>query len=1040
MEPTPGLPAYAELRCVSTFSFLLGASQPEELIERAKTMGYSALALTDECSMAGIVRAHVAAQRVGLKLLVGSQFRVEVQEADEAGPFNLVVLACNLNGYGNLCEFITALRRNAPKGTYRLRLQDLATAVLDDCVVVASPQRGATPAQLLGLARWLLARFTGRCWLGVELPRQLDDEMWLYRLREASELSAIPLVAVGDVYMHVRSRKPLHDVMTATRIGRPLTECGLDLQVNAERHLRTRLRMSQTFPADLLAQTLQVTERCSFSLEKLKYQYPDEVVPAGETPSSYLRRITYEGAGRRWPNGVPAKVQSQIEHELQLISELKYEHYFLTVFDIVAFARSRHILCQGRGSAANSVVCYCLGVTEVDPARMAVLFERFISRERNEPPDIDVDFEHERREEVIQYLYGKYGRARAALTAVAISYRPKSAIRDVGKALGIDAATIDALAKNHSWWDGVGVMPERIAELGLSLDDLVIRQLVHLTGQLINLPRHLSQHPGGFVLTKGPLSRMVPIENAAMPDRTVIQWDKDDIDALGLLKVDVLALGMLTAIRKSLDFIGQRKGHAFAMQDIPAEDQTTYDMICQADTVGVFQIESRAQMSMLPRLRPRCFYDLVIEVAIVRPGPIQGGMVHPYLNRRQGKEPVSYPSKALEQALGRTLGVPVFQEQVMQVAMLAAGFTAGEADQLRRAMAAWKRKVGLQQYHARIVDGMTSRGYERSFAEAIFEQIKGFSEYGFPESHAASFALLVYASCWIKCHHPAEFLAAMLNSQPLGFYSPSQLVQDAKRHGVEVRRVDVMHSDWDCTLEGLPHPPAVRLGLRLVSGLKLESGQRIVAARSGAPFDSAEDLARRARLEQHEMTQLASADALMSLAGHRRQQVWEAAGLRSAPQLLREAPVEEEPLELPAAGEGEEVVWDYAATGLTLRRHPLAILRPKLAALGWKTAAELHELPTGRLARACGIVTVRQQPETAKGVMFVSLEDETGNVQIIVWPKVKVRWRMPLLHSRLMGVRGTWQREGDVRNLIAGQVEDLSAMLGGLATTTREFR
>ena len=1040
METTPGLPAYAELRCVSTFSFLLGASQPEELVERAKSMGYSALALTDECSMAGIVRAHGAAQRVGLKLLAGSQFRVEVQEGDEPAPFNLVVLACTLDGYGNLCEFITALRRNAPKGSYRLRLQDLESAGLDDCVVVASPLRGATPAQLVGLARWLLTHYSGRCWLGVELLRQLDDEMWLYRLREASELSAIPLVAVGDVCMHVRSRKPLHDVMTATRIGKPLTECGLALQVNAERHLRTRLRLAQTFPADLLAQTLQVAERCSFSLDELKYQYPDEVVPAGETPGSHLRRITYEGAGRRWPDGVPAKVQAQIEHELELIAELKYEHYFLTVYDIVAFARSRHILCQGRGSAANSVVCYCLGVTEVDPARMAVLFERFISRERNEPPDIDIDFEHERREEVIQYLYQKYGRSRAALTAVAISYRPKSAIRDVGKALGIAAETVDALAKNHSWWDGMGVMPERIAELGLSLDDLAVRQLVQLTGQLIHLPRHLSQHPGGFVLTKGPLSRMVPIENAAMPERTVIQWDKDDIDALGLLKVDVLALGMLTAIRKSLDLIGMRKGHAFAMQDIPAEDQTTYDMICQADTVGVFQIESRAQMSMLPRLRPRCFYDLVIEVAIVRPGPIQGGMVHPYLNRRQGKEPVSYPSRALEQALGRTLGVPVFQEQVMQVAMLAAGFTAGEADQLRRAMAAWKRKGGLEKYYGRIVDGMTSRGYERQFAEAIFEQIKGFSEYGFPESHAASFALLVYASCWIKCHHPAEFLAAMINSQPLGFYSPSQLVQDAKRHGVEVRRVDVMHSDWDCTLEGLPHPPAVRLGLRLVSGLKLESGQRIVNARREAPFDSAEDLALRARLEQHEMTQLASADALMSLAGHRRQQVWEATGLGSAPQLLRAAPVDEEPLELPAAGEGEEVVWDYAATGLTLRRHPLAILRPQLAAMGWKTAAQLHDLPTGRLARACGIVTVRQQPETAKGVMFVSLEDETGSVQLIVWPKVKARFRLPLLRSRLMAVKGSWQREGDVRNLIAAHVEDLTPLLGGLVTETREFR
>ncbi|HRH85550.1 MAG TPA: error-prone DNA polymerase [Rubrivivax sp.] len=1040
METTPGLPAYAELRCVSSFSFLLGASQPEELVERAKAMGYSALALTDECSMAGIVRAHGAAQRVGLKLLVGSQFRVEVEEGDEPAPFNLVALACTLDGYGNLCEFITALRRNAPKGSYRLRLRELDRAVLDDCVVIASPLRGATPSQLVGLARWLLTRFTGRCWVGAELLRQLDDEMWLYRLREASELSAIPLVAVGDVCMHLRSRKPLHDVMTATRIGKPLTECGLELQVNAERHLRTRLRLAQTYPADLLAQTLLVAERCSFSLDELKYQYPDEVVPSGETPSSYLRRITYEGAGRRWPDGVPAKVQAQIEHELELIAELKYEHYFLTVYDIVAFARSRHILCQGRGSAANSVVCYCLGVTEVDPARMAVLFERFISRERNEPPDIDIDFEHERREEVIQYLYQKYGRSRAALTAVAISYRPKSAIRDVGKALGIDPETIDALARNHSWWDGMGVMPERIAELGLSLDDLAIRQLVQLTGQLIHLPRHLSQHPGGFVLTKGPLSRMVPIENAAMPERTVIQWDKDDIDVLGLLKVDVLALGMLTAIRKGLDLIGMRKGHAFAMQDIPAEDQTTYDMICQADTVGVFQIESRAQMSMLPRLRPRCFYDLVIEVAIVRPGPIQGGMVHPYLNRRQGKEPVSYPSRALEQALGRTLGVPVFQEQVMQVAMLAAGFTAGEADQLRRAMAAWKRKGGLQQYYSRIVDGMTSRGYERAFAEAIFEQIKGFSEYGFPESHAASFALLVYASCWIKCHHPAEFLAAMINSQPLGFYSRSQLVQDAKRHGVEVRRVDVMHSDWDCTLEGLPHPPAVRLGLRLVSGLKLESGQRIVNARCHAPFDSAEDLARRARLEQHEMTQLASADALMSLAGHRRQQVWEAAGLKSAPRLLREAPVDEEPLELPAAGEGEEVVWDYAATGLTLRRHPLAILRPKLAAMGWRTAAQLHDLPTGRLARACGIVTVRQQPETAKGVMFVSLEDETGSVQLIVWPKVKARFRLPLLRSRLMAVKGSWQREGDVRNLIAAHVEDLTPLLGGLVTATREFR
>ena len=820
------IPDYAELRCVSNFSFLMGASQPEELVERAEQLGYRALAITDECSMAGMVRAHVAATKRKVKLLVGSQFLVQHE-----APFYLIVVACRLDGYGNLCEFITKLRRSSEKGTYRLALDQIDSADLADCVVIAAPLRKATPEQLLGIARWLLKHFTGRCWLGVELLRQLDDEVWLHRLRETSELTAIPLVATGDVYMHVRSRKALQDVMTATRVGRPLTECGRELQLNAERHLRTRLRLAQTYPADLLAETLHVAARCDFSLDELKYQYPDEVVPAGETPASYLRRITYEGAGRRWPDGVSAKVQTQIEHELELISDLKYEHYFLTVYDIVAFARSRHILCQGRGSAANSVVCYCLGVTEVDPQRMSVLFERFISKERNEPPDIDVDFEHERREEVIQYLYEKYGRNRAALTAVAITYRPKSAIRDVGKALGIDPETIDALAKNHTWWDGLGLKTERIVEMGLSLDDLAIRQLVELTGQLIGLPRHLSQHPGGFVLTKGPLSRMVPIENASMPDRTVIQWDKDDIDALGLLKVDVLALGMLTAIRKSLDLIGQRKGYAFGMQDIPAEDKTTYTMICKADTVGVFQIESRAQMSMLPRLRPVCFYDLVIEVAIVRPGPIQGGMVHPYLNRRQGKEPVNYPSKALEEALGRTLGVPVFQEQVMQIAMLAAGFTPGEADGLRRAMAAWKRKGGLEKYYDKIVNGMISRGYEQQFAEAIFEQIKGFSEYGFPESHAASFALLVYASCWIKCHHPAEFLTAMLNSQPLGFYSPSQLVQDAKRHGVEVRRVDVMDSDWDCTLEGLPHPPAVRLGLRMVAGLKATSADRIVEAR-----------------------------------------------------------------------------------------------------------------------------------------------------------------------------------------------------------------
>ena len=1027
--------AYAELWCLSNFSFLRGASRPEELVARARQLGYTALAVADECSMAGIVRAHVAAKEQGLKLLVGSQFQVDCE-----APFTFIVLACDMQGYGNLCQFITRLRRSSEKGTYRLARNDIVPDELSRCVVLAAPDRNSSTEQLEIIARWLLNDFTGRCWLAVQLIRVLGDEMWLHRLRQVSTLTAIPLVAAGDVHMHVRSRKPLQDVMTATRVCKPLTECGYALQPNAERHLRTRLRLAQTYPEDLLEETLQVAARCDFSLDELRYQYPDEVVPAGETPASYLRRITYDGAGRRWPEGMSAKVQTQIEHELELIADLHYEHYFLTVYDIVRFARSQHILCQGRGSAANSVVCFCLYVTEVDPARMSVLFERFISRERNEPPDIDIDFEHERREEVMQYLYNKYGRDRAALTATVITYRPKSAVRDVGKALGFSLETVDAIAKGHKWWDGREVRPERLLEVGLSVGDLAVQQLLKLTSELLGFPRHLSQHTGGFVLTRGPLSRMVPIENASMPDRTVIEWDKDDLDAMGLLKVDCLALGMLTAIRKSLAFISARKEHVFEMQDIPAEDADTYDMVCKADTVGVFQIESRAQMSMLPRLKPRCFYDLVIEVAIVRPGPIQGGMVHPYLNRRQGKEAVSYPSEALKEALGRTLGVPVFQEQVMQISIVAAGFTPGEADGLRRSMAAWRRKGGLEKYYDKIVNGMTSRGYEESFAKNIFEQIKGFSEYGFPESHAASFALLVYASCWIKRHHPAEFLAAMLNSQPMGFYSPSQLVQDARHHDVDVRPVDVMFSDVDCTLEGLPHPPAVRLGLRLIDKLKAASAERIVAARTQAPFDSSEDLARRAGLELHEMKLLAAADALMSLSGHRRQQVWDASALRATPLLLRDAPVNEDLLELPEAPEGEEVVWDYASLGLTLRSHPLALLRPVLSKRRLVSARDLLDVPNGRMVRYCGIVTLRQQPETANGTIFISLEDETGVVQVICWKSVREVQRKELLDSRLMAVYGRWQREGDVKNLIASRLADLTPLLGRLGTVSRDFK
>lgn len=1031
------IPQYAELWCLSNFSFLRGASRPEELVERAHALGYAALALTDECSLAGVVRAHVAAKELGLKLLLGAQFEVQCDT-----PFTLVLIARNLEGYGNISEFITSLRRASAKGTYELVLDQLRGADLQDCLALVAPRRGLQPGQLAQVAEWAQREFEDRCWMLALRERVLGDEMWLYRLREASAATGIPLVAAGDVHMHVRSRKPLQDVLTATRLRLPLTECGDGLQPNAERHLRTKLRLAQLYPPDLLDETLRVAGMCDFSLEELRYQYPDEVVPAGETPGSHLRTITWEGAGRRWPEGVSAKVHAQIEHELELIADLRYEHYFLTVYDIVRFARSRHILCQGRGSAANSVVCFCLGVTEVDPERMSVLFERFISRERNEPPDIDVDFEHERREEVIQYLYQRYGRERAALTAAVISYRPRSAIRDVGKALGFDLATVDALAGEHQWWDDKGIRPETLADLGLDAEDLQVRQLVDLTSQILGFPRHLSQHVGGFVLTRGPLSRMVPIENASMPDRTVIQWDKHDLDAMGLLKVDILALGMLTAIRKSLSFISQRLGYEFGVQDIPAEDPVTYDMICKADTVGVFQIESRAQQGMLPRLQPRCFYDLVIEVAIVRPGPIQGGMVHPYLNRRQGKEPVTYPSEALREALGRTLGVPVFQEQVMQISILAAGFTPGEADGLRRSMAAWKRKGGLEKYYSKIVDGMTARGYDLAFAQGIFEQIKGFSEYGFPESHAASFALLVYASCWIKRHHPAEFLAALLNSQPLGFYSPSQLVQDAKRHQVEVRPVDVLASEVDCTLEDLPHAPAVRLGLRMVDKLKAGAAERIARARADGLFDSAEDLARRAELDLQDMKLLAAADALSGLSGHRRQQVWDAAALKRVPELLRAAPVVEDYLELPAAPEGEEIVWDYASLGLTLRRHPMALLRERLAADGWQSAEDLRDLPTGQVVRHCGIVTLRQQPETANGTTFVSLEDETGVVQVICWKSLRERQRNVLLRAKLLAVKGTWQRDGDVRNLIAGHLQDLTPLLGRLASSadSRDFR
>jgi error-prone DNA polymerase len=1048
-----GLPQYAELFCLSNFSFLQGASHAEELVARAVQLGYAALAVTDECSLAGVVRAHAEAKGAQLKLVIGAHFHLE--HADGAPGPSLLLLAQNRNGYGNLSELITLGRTRSEKGSYLLRPADLEAPPehlqhlqgMPDCLAILLPDYpGHEPAGVDRLHRhaaWMAATFPGRAWIGLTLLHRAFDDAHRATVEEVGWQHGMAIVALGHVVMHVRSRKPLQDTLSATRIGKPVAECGYGLAQNAEQHLRSRMRLANIYPRAALIETIRIADLCTFSLDELRYEYPDEVVPPGHTAASYLRSETYIGAHRRFREGIPARVQAQIEHELQLIAEMRYEHYFLTVYDIVRFARSQHILCQGRGSAANSAVCYCLGITEVDPARANLLFERFISRERNEPPDIDVDFEHQRREEVIQYIYRKYGRTRAALAAVVISYRPKSALRDSGRALGIDLAIVEKVCKQHHWFDSKADLLMRLAESGLDPEAQLSQQWASLAQRLLGFPRHLSQHPGGFVIARGQLSRLVPIENAAMQDRSVIQWDKDDLEELGLMKVDVLALGMLSMLRRALELVGQRHGTVFEMQDIPADDKATYDMICAADTVGVFQIESRAQMSMLPRMKPRRFYDLVIEVAIVRPGPIQGGMVHPYLKRREQKEPVVYPSPDMKKALERTLGVPIFQEQVMQVAILAAGFTPGEADQLRRAMAAWKRKGGLEKYYERIVGGMLERGYDMAFAEQIFSQIQGFGEYGFPESHAASFALLAYASSWLKCHEPAAFLCALLNSQPMGFYSPSQLVQDARRHGIEVRPVDVTISGWESVLEDLNDPsraqPAVRLGLHMLRGMSQEAAERIELARAIRPFADVPELARRANLDRGDLQVLAGGNALEALAGHRRQALWQAAGAVPDKDLLRPAGLSEETPTLEAPSEGQEILGDYRAQGLTLGRHPLALLRPQLLAKRFIPADVLMDFQNGQLARACGIVTVRQRPGTANGVLFLTLEDESGNVNVIVWPTLVEQQRKEVLNSHLLGVYGVWQREGEVRHLVAKRLVDMSHLLGKLDTRSRDF-
>ncbi|MEM9304646.1 MAG: error-prone DNA polymerase [Pseudomonadota bacterium] len=1028
MSPAAPLPAYAELHVLSNFSFQRGASSAEELVRRAAELDYTAIAVTDECTMAGVVRALEAAEANALRLIIGTELTLVC-------GLRVVLLAADQRGYTALCDLVTRGRRAASKGEYRLLRSDLHDGLPG---VLALWLPGHTPDAEAG--RWLKRRFGERTWITVELALDGTDQARLDTLTVLGQELGLPLVAAGDVQMHRRSRRPLHDVLTAIRRREPVAACGAALHANGERHLRTRRRLAALYPRHLLDETIRIADQCRFSLRDLRYEYPEELVPRGLTPTTHLRQLTEAGIERRWPAGEPTNVRRQVEHELTLIAELDYEAFFLTVYDIVAFARSQGILCQGRGSAANSAVCFCLGITEVDPGRMNMLFERFISKERNEPPDIDVDFEHDRREEVLQYVYRKYGRQRAALAATVICYRPKSAVRDVGKALGLDLEQIDRLTRAFTYWDSFEVLQERLVERGFDPESPVIRKLLALVEQLIGFPRHLSQHVGGFVISQQPLHELVPVENAAMADRTIIQWDKDDLETLGLLKVDCLALGMLSALRRALDLIHHFRGRRYGMATIPAEDPAVYAMIQKADTIGVFQIESRAQMSMLPRLRPACYYDLVIEVAIVRPGPIQGKMVHPYLRRRQGLEPVEYPSDDLREVFERTLGVPIFQEQVMQLAIVAAGFTPGEADQLRRSMAAWKRRGGLGHFERRIIEGMRERGYDESFARQVFEQIKGFGSYGFPESHAASFALLVYVSAWIKCHEPAIFCCALLNSLPMGFYSASQLIQDARAHDVEVRPPDVCHSDWDSTLERRPDgEPALRLGLRVAKGVREDAGRRIMAARADRPFNDVEDLVRRSDLDRHQRGALADADALATLVGNRHAARWAITGVERPPGLLKKTTVPESDVELAAPSAASEVLADYAALGLSLKQHPLSLLRKDLNRRQVRSTGHARGVVSGTRVRCAGLVTLRQRPGTASGVTFVTLEDEDGMLNVIIWRDLADAQRRDLLETTLMGVDGIMESQQGVQHLIAERLHNYNDLIGELQIRARNF-
>ena len=1018
---------YAELHCLTNFSFQHGASHPEELVKTASILGYKAIAITDRCSFSALVKAHVEAENQNIKMISGSEFHFD-------DGTKIILLAENLEAYKKISFLISKSRRRKKKGSYKISRSDLDD--FDSGLLIWLPNYNEKD---LSCASWLSRKFLGRAWIGVGLFYSGTDQSrlkWAYRLSESYDLR---VTATGDVRMHSYSRRPLLDVLTAIRLGVQIEEVGTRIFSNGEHYLRPIERLMSIYPSALLKESLRVAERCNFSLQQLVYEYPHEIFGHRKKNSSQLRDLAYAGAKQRFSQKEIKCFLTRIDNEISLIRELGYEGYFLMVHDIICFAKSRGIFYQGRGSAANSVVCYCLFITEVSPHHIDMLFERFISRERNDPPDIDIDFEHERREEIIQYIYQKYGRERAAITASIVTYRSRSAIRDVTKVLGVDAWKAKELHMEEIRWESASQAMIDLQSTGLDIQSHTLQHLASLVSELIGFPRHLSQHVGGFVITDAPLSELVPIENAAMPDRTLIQWDKNDLETLGILKVDCLSLGILTVIRKTIEMINLDNEELFSLNSIPLDDEETYSMIQKADTVGVFQIESRAQMSMLPRLKPSFYYDLVIQVAIVRPGPVQGNMVHPYLRRRAGTEKTVYPNSKVKEVLGRTLGVPLFQEQIIRLATVVAGFTSGQADEMRRSMTSKQEGEVFSSLRAKFLSGMKAKGYTKEFSEKTFNQIKGFAGYGFPEAHAASFALLVYFSSWFKCHKPAAYTAALLNSQPMGFYAPSQLLQDARRHNVELLPVNVLKSDWNNNLKKKEDGTyAIRIGLRMIKGLGVSAGSRIIKTRSLHPFRNSDDFFSRTELSRSEMQHLSNSGALKSLVGNRHQASWQSLAIRETHGLFKGVARNEPTPLLSITEEGEEISADYASLGFTLGKHPLSVLRLRL---GDCVLAEiLPSLSQRTRVIFCGLVIVRQQPRSANGVMFVTLEDDTGTVNLIIWPTLLQKYRSVILKAQLLSVKGVIQRQGDVVNLIGEEFEDRTELLGELDSASRDFR